>query len=100
MTCLSNFPPTINILEELKPYTGSMNFIVIEMLGSLVLIWNGVLKFTSGHGEFEGGVLNLRSDLKESEGGVINFTSGLRESEGHIYIYQEETPYKSTFLNI
>ena len=64
------------------------------MLGSLVLIGNGVLKFTSGLGEFEGGVLNLRSGLKESEGGVINFTSGLRESEGHIYIYQEETPNK------
>ena len=86
MTCLSNFPPSINILVESKPYTGSMNFIVIEMLGSLVLIWNGVLKYTSGHGESDS-VLNLRSGLKESEGGVINFTSGLRESEGHIYIY-------------
>ena len=63
MTCLCKCPPAIDILEELKPNTGFMNFINIGMLCSLVLRWDGVL----------------------------NLTAGLKESEGHIYIYQEET---------
>ena len=94
MTCLTNSPPVIDILEWSKSTTGSMNFIHTEMLCSLVLMWYRVAKFTSG--PREGGVLNLISGIRESEG-VINITVGLKESVGHNYIYQEETPNKYTF---
>ena len=80
ITCLRIFPPVIDNIEELAPNTGFTNFINIGMLRSLVLIWDGVLNITAG--------------LRDSERGVLNITAGLRESEGHIYIYQEETPYK------
>ena len=36
----------------------------------------------------------ITAALRDSERGVLNVTAGLRESEGHIYMYQEETPYK------
>ena len=94
MTCLTNSPPVIDILEWSKSTTGSMNFIHTEMLCSLVLMWYRLVKFTSG--PREGGVLNLISGIRESEV-VINITVGLKESEGHNYIYQEETPNKYTF---
>ena len=97
MTCLTNSPPLIDILEPLKLNTGSLNSIHKKMLCSLVLMWSRVVKFTSGPRKSEGGVLNLISGIRESEGGVINIGAGLKESEGHNYIYKEETPNKYTF---
>ena len=94
MTCLTNSPPVIDILERSKSTTGSMNFIHTVMLCSLVLMWYRVVKFTSG--PKKGGVLNLISGIRESEV-VINITVGLKESGGHNYIYQEETPNKYKF---
>ena len=80
ITCLCICPPVIDIIEDLTPNTGFTNFINIGMLRSLVLIWNGVLNTTASH--------------RDSERGVLNVTVGLRESEGHIFMYQEEIPYK------
>ena len=94
MTCLTNSPPVIDILEWSKSTTGSMNFIHTEMLRSLVLVWYRVVKFTSG--SRKGGVFNLISGIRESEV-VINIPVGLKESEDHNYIYQEETPNKYKF---
>ena len=94
MTCLTNSPPVIDILERSKSTTGSMNFIHTEMLRSLVLVWYRVVKFTSG--SRKGGVFNLISGIRESEV-VINITVGLKESEDHNYIYQKETPNKYKF---
>ena len=84
MTCLSMYPPLIDILASLKPNTGSMNSIHIGMMCSLVLMWSRVVKFSLGPRKSEGGVL---TGIRESEGGVINIGAGLKESEGHNYIY-------------